>query len=81
MSAVEAPMARETKEEFFKRLDTLTVAEVKTNRATNVHLNYLESVWSLDWLERSSDANSAEQLALARRAALGLTRPVMLNPA
>jgi hypothetical protein len=67
-------MAKETKEEFFKCLDALGVAMVKTHRATNVFLNYPESVWSLEWLERSSEATSAEQLALARRAAHEATR-------
>ena len=67
-------MTKETKEEFFRRLDALGVAMVKTYRATNVFLNYPESVWSLEWLERSSEATSAEQLALARRAANEATR-------
>lgn len=31
-------------------------------------------MWSLEWLERSSEATSAEQLALARRAANEATR-------
>lgn len=62
-------MAKETKEEFFKRLEVLGVAMVKTNRATNVYLNYPEKVWVLEWLERSNEATTAEQLALARRAA------------
>lgn len=67
-------MTKETKDEFFKRLDTLGVAEVKTNIATNVYLTYPEKVWSREWVERSSEATSAEQLTLARRAAEEATR-------
>jgi hypothetical protein len=67
-------MAKETKEEFFKRLDALGVAMVKTNQATNVYLNYPEKWWVVEWLERSKEATSAEQLALARRAAVEATR-------
>ena len=62
-------MTKETKEEFFKRLDALGMAIVKTNIATNVYLNYPEKVWSKEWVERSNEATSAEQLSLARRAA------------
>jgi hypothetical protein len=67
-------MATETKEAFFKRLDQLGVAMVRTNQATNVYLNYPEKVWVLEWLERSEEATSAEQLALARRAVEQATR-------
>ena len=62
-------MAKETKEEFFKRLEAIGVAMVKTNQATNVYLNYPEKIWVVEWLERSREATSAEQISLARLAA------------
>lgn len=62
-------MVKETKEDFFKRLEVLGVAMVKTNFATNVYLNYPDKVWALEWLERSSEAATAEQITLARLAA------------
>jgi hypothetical protein len=44
------------------------VAKVKANLATNVYPSN-ERPYVIEWLERASEATTAEQLALARRAA------------
>ena len=69
-------MAKETKEEFFKRLNSSGIAKVRSNQKTNVYLDPQQKVRAIEWVhlfeeaaERSRDATSAEQLALARSAA------------
>jgi hypothetical protein len=69
-------MAKETREEFFKRLDSEGIAKVRSNQKTNVYLDPQLKVWAIEWVhlfeeaaDRSRDATSAEQLALARAAA------------
>jgi hypothetical protein len=69
-------MAKETKEEFFKRLDSEGIAKVRSNQKTNVYLDPQLKAWAIEWVhlfeeatERSRDATSAEQLSLARSAA------------
>jgi hypothetical protein len=61
-------MAQEAKENFTARLNALTFAQVSANLATNVYLG-AERPWAIEWLERSKEATSAEQLSLARSAA------------
>jgi hypothetical protein len=69
-------MAKETKEEFFKRLDEAGIAKVRSNQKTNVYLDPQQKMWAIEWVhlfeeaaERARDATSAEQLTLARSAA------------
>jgi hypothetical protein len=57
------------KEAFFKELERDGVAKVRANLATHVYPSN-ERPFVIEWLEHSSEAANAEQLALARRAAL-----------
>ncbi len=58
----------QSKEEFFETLGIDGVAKVKANLATHCYPSH-EKPWVIEWLERSNEATSAEQLALARAAA------------
>ena len=70
-------MEKETKEAFFKLLDEDGIAKVRSDLDTFVYLNRpRQKLWATEWIhlfeeaaERSRDATSAEQLALARAAA------------
>ena len=66
----------QTKEEFFKSLDEGGIAKARSDLKTNVYLDPRRKLWAIEWIhlfeeaaERSRDATSAEQLALARAAA------------
>jgi hypothetical protein len=67
----------QTKEELFKTLDSRGIAKVRSDLDTLVYLNRpQQKLWVIEWIhlfeeaaERSRDATSAEQLALARAAA------------
>jgi hypothetical protein len=66
----------ETKEEFFKRLDSEGIAQVRSDLATVYLIRPQQKLWANEWIhlfeaaaDRSRDATSAEQLALARSAA------------
>jgi hypothetical protein len=69
-------MAEEAKEAFFRGLDVDGIAKARSNLATGVYLDPRRKLWAIEWIhlfeeaaERSRDATSAEQLALARTAA------------
>ena len=64
------PMSQTSKEAFFASLDKSSFAQVKANLATSVYLQGNDRAWAIEWLERASEASSAEQLSLARRSAL-----------
>ncbi len=56
-----------TQEEFLAELESLGVGVVRERIATNVYLGGLKSI-AQGWVDRKSEASSAEQLALTRRA-------------